>query len=106
MHRDLYLHLLAQTLSAQPHQAAVLCLCAEWCGVCREYRAWFDAAAAAHPHLAFRWIDVEDEADALDDLDIDTFPTLVMGDAAHLRFAGPTLPTEGALRQLLRQLKP
>lgn len=105
MHRDLFLRLVADTLaSAPPRQAAVLCLCAQWCGVCREYAALFERMAAAHPQLVFRWIDVEDEADALDDLDIETFPTLVIGDASQLHFAGPTLPTEAALGQLLRRV--
>ena len=104
MPRDLYQHLLATTLSATPGRAAVLCLCADWCGVCREYRALFEAAAAVHPQLAFRWMDVEDEADALDELDVETFPTLVIGNATQLHFAGPTLPNEGALNQLLRHL--
>ena len=39
----------------------VVCLCAGWCGVCREYRAVFDALAAAHPQVRFDWVDVEDE---------------------------------------------
>lgn len=90
--------------SHAPAPLAVLCLCAAWCGACREWRAVFDAAARAHPALAFRWVDVEDEADALGELDVDTFPTLVIGDARGPRFHGPVLPQPGQIERLLRTL--
>ena len=103
-----YRQLLDQTLAAPGDAAAtagaVICLCAEWCGVCREFRSAFEQAARAHPQLRFRWLDVEDEADALDDLDVETFPTLVIGSATTLHFAGPTLPQAAQLERLLRPL--
>ncbi|WP_157667645.1 thioredoxin family protein [Comamonas serinivorans] len=83
---------------------AVLCLCAEWCGVCREFRAAFEAAQADHPEWLFRWVDVEDDAEQLDELDIETFPTLVLGSATRTVFAGPVLPQAGALERHLRLL--
>ena len=103
---DTLLHLLAQTLalgaSAPNAAGAVICLCAAWCGTCREFQPLFDQAATAHPRLAFRWLDVEDEADALGELDIETFPTLVIGGAdGALRFAGPVPPQPGQLARLL-----
>ncbi|MEO7116218.1 MAG: thioredoxin domain-containing protein, partial [Caldimonas sp.] len=56
----------------------VACLCAGWCGSCRDYRATFDALAGQFAGGAvFAWIDIEDDADALGDLDIDNFPTLL-----------------------------
>jgi len=40
----------------------VVCLCADWCGVCRDYRATFDSASATFGTRAeFSWIDIEDE---------------------------------------------
>ena len=63
----------------------VACLCAEWCGSCREYRAAFVALSERHAGRAdFAWIDVEDESDALGDPDVENFPTLLIaaGDAA------------------------
>jgi hypothetical protein len=39
----------------------VVCLCAEWCGVCRDYRHSFEqvklAIAADHPQAQFVWLD-------------------------------------------------
>lgn len=97
--------LLAGTLAQTRSSAAVICLCAAWCGTCRAYEPGFRQAAAAHPALAFRWLDVEDDADALGDLDIETFPTLVIGGAdGAVRFAGPVLPQPAQITRLLHSL--
>jgi hypothetical protein len=52
--------------------------------------------------LHWHWIDIEDEADMLGDLDIETFPTLVIADGARVRFAGPLTPQPETLKRLLR----
>ena len=62
-------------------------------------------AAQAHPGLVFRWVDVEDEAAAVGDLDVETFPTLVIGAAdGGVRFAGPVLPQAAQIPRLLKSL--
>ncbi|TXD17268.1 thioredoxin family protein [Extensimonas vulgaris] len=81
-----------------------ICLCAAWCGTCGSYRAVFDALAAAHPQVRFEWVDIEDEADLVDELDVETFPTLLLADGRTARFLGPLLPQAGALAQLLARL--
>jgi thioredoxin len=81
----------------------VACLCAAWCVACREYRATFAALAATHGADAdFAWIDIEDDADALGDLDIEDFPTLAVGDGAGLRFLGPVTPQAQTAERLIR----
>ena len=84
----------------------VFCLCAAWCRLCEAYAAVFARVgaelAAAHPGLRWRWVDVEDEAETLDDLDIETFPTLLVLAPEGLRFAGAIAPQEDTLRRLLR----
>ena len=81
----------------------VACLCAEWCGACREYRAAFDALAARFAARAdFAWIDVEDEADALGDLDVENFPTLLIADGASLRFLGVVTPQAKTAERLVQ----
>ena len=76
---------------ASPPPAAwqVICLCAEWCGVCREWNGVFEELAATHPQLHFDWVDVEDEADAMGEVDIETFPTLLVAQGSRARFLGP-----------------
>ncbi|WP_240538307.1 thioredoxin family protein [Rhodoferax sp. PAMC 29310] len=80
----------------------VVCLCAEWCGVCRDYRSRFDEVKARFPGVEFLWIDVEDEADLLHPLDIDNFPTLLVGVGDEPRFLGPLTPQIETLDRLIR----
>jgi hypothetical protein len=82
----------------------VICLCAEWCGVCREWRAIFDAAARAHPGIHFAWIDVEDEAEAMGEVDIETFPTLLIARGPTPQFFGPVQPSGAQLSRLIESL--
>lgn len=85
-----------------PASVLVVCLCAEWCGVCRDYRQRFQQVQAQFPDVQFLWIDVEDEADMLDPLDVDDFPTLLLavGDRPH--FFGPLTPQAETLARLIR----
>jgi thioredoxin 1 len=61
----------------------VACLCAAWCGTCVGYRAAFEQLAARHPDKTFVWIDIEDQADVVGDLDVDNFPTLLLQRGRH-----------------------
>ncbi|AHI64825.1 thioredoxin family protein [Burkholderia thailandensis] len=87
-----------------PDTLLVACLCAEWCGTCREYRAAFDRLADAHPGACFAWIDVETHADRLDDLDVENFPTLLVEDASSVRFFGTVLPHAAIVERMLADL--
>lgn len=61
--------------------------------------------AAAHPLVHFHWIDIEDEADALGDVDIETFPTLLVTAASEPLFFGPVEPSRAQLERLLQRLQ-
>ncbi len=52
--------------------------------------------------MQWHWIDIEEEAELVGDLDVETFPTLVILDAEQVRFAGPLTPQAETLRRLLR----
>jgi thioredoxin len=81
----------------------VACLCAGWCVACREYGATFAALAARFGAEAdFAWIDIEDDADALGDLDIENFPTLLIADAQGARFFGTVMPQASTGERLIR----
>jgi thioredoxin 1 len=70
----------------------VACLCARWCNVCEKYRADFTAFAQRHPGVHFAWIDVEDNADLVGDVDIENFPTVLMQRGDIVAFCGTVLP--------------
>ncbi|CAJ0879282.1 thioredoxin family protein [Ralstonia flatus] len=82
-------------------QLLVACLCAEWCGTCRSYRTTFTELAQRHPECCFVWVDVEDHADALGDLDVENFPTLLVQRGSDVLFFGPVLPHAGVVEGLL-----
>lgn len=90
------------TSAAAPSSLLVACLCAEWCGVCRDYRAAFEQVQAAFPEARFLWVDVEDEADWVDPLEVDNFPTLLVAVDGVPRFLGTMVPTAARLERLLR----
>ena len=83
---------------------SVFGLCADWCGLCKEWRAVFDAAAAGHPRDRFAWVDIEDDDELIGDIDIETFPTLLVGRAGQVLFFGPILPSPELLARLMGSL--
>jgi thiol-disulfide isomerase/thioredoxin len=82
----------------------VVCLCAQWCGLCRDYQGVFTQMAERHPDFRFVWLDVEDQADLAGDVDVETFPTLLLADAHGSRFFGPLTPQAHTLSRLLDSL--
>lgn len=81
----------------------VTCLCAAWCGVCRDYQPGFERLALEHPGVVFRWSDIEEDEESAD-VDVETFPTLRISQGGVERFFGPVLPQPEHLRTLLRSL--
>ena len=79
----------------------VACLCAAWCGTCESYRATFDEVAARHPDKFFVWIDIEDHADVVGDLDVENFPTLLIQHHELVAFFGTMLPDAGLAHRLV-----
>ena len=80
----------------------VACLCAAWCGTCSTYRATFDEVAARHPDKQFVWIDIEDQADLVGDLDVENFPTLLLQRGDTVAFFGAMVPDGGVADRLVQ----
>lgn len=96
---------MSASASSAPSEWQVICLCADWCGTCREFRPPLQQVAAAHPEVRFAWVDIEDEADTVGDIDVETFPTLLIAHGAQARFLGPVLPQAGQVGRLLASLQ-
>lgn len=79
----------------------VACLCAAWCDVCKQYRPGFEALAAEHPEQQFVWIDIEDQADLVGDLDVENFPTILIQQRDVVVFFGTMLPEPRQVARLL-----
>jgi thioredoxin 1 len=84
----------------------VACLCAAWCRLCDDYRAVLESLAdefdRASVPVHWHWVDIEDEAVLIGDLDVETFPTIVVVDGEQVRFAGAVEPQRETLQRLLR----
>ena len=80
----------------------VACLCAAWCRTCDEYRPLFAQLQADFPLAQFRWVDIEDEADLVDPIEVDNFPTLLIATHGQARFFGFITPHIETLRRLIQ----
>lgn len=78
------------------------CLCAAWCDTCNSYQEKFAELASQNPDQRFAWIDIEDRADLVGDLDIDNFPTLLIQRGDTVCFFGTVLPDAKLAERLLQ----
>ena len=91
---------MSDTHSESP--ALVACLCAQWCLTCGSYRSVFDTLAAEMPQVRFVWVDIEDEADLVDPIEVENFPTLLIGVGAEVRFFGTVMPHADTLKRMVQ----
>lgn len=65
-----------------------------------------EALAARHPQVQWRWLDIEDEAELMDavGLDIETFPTVLLGRADQAVHLGAVPPQADFLERLVTRL--
>ncbi len=81
----------------------VACLCAQWCGTCRDYQPLFKQLETQFPEMRFIWVDVEDQADLVDPIEVENFPTLLIARDGQPVFFGTITPHLETLRRLVQQ---
>ena len=82
----------------------VVGLCAAWCNTCSEFFDAFEATAKEMPTSTFLWLDVEDDAEVVGDVDVENFPTLAIFEGAAVLHFGVSLPQAGNLSRLVRSI--
>jgi thioredoxin 1 len=91
--------------SAKPVSEPLLvaCLCAQWCGVCRDYAPVMARTLAAldAPEVHMVWVDIEDHDEVVGDLDVQNFPTLLLVRGDAVLFFGPVMPHAHTLERLV-----
>lgn len=86
----------------EPPPLLMACLCAQWCGTCRDYEAVFAACAAGFgAQVQPLWIDIEDDAELVDGIDVDNFPTLLLARDDAVLFLGTITPHAQTLTRLV-----
>lgn len=83
----------------------VVCLCADWCGTCRDYRRAFEERAARFADAQHVWVDIEDDSDWLGEFDVETLPTLLVLHEYRPMFFGAVLPRVDVIDRTLRSLR-
>ena len=86
------------------HAFLVVGLCAAWCDTCGQFRSDFETLAAKSPETTFVWLDIEDDAETVGDIDIDNFPTIAVFRENRLVHFGVSLPQAGVVSRLLTSL--
>jgi thiol-disulfide isomerase/thioredoxin len=86
----------------QHPEILVACLCADWCGTCRDYQAPFEQMQAQFPGARFVWIDVENESELVDPIEVENFPTLLITRREQALFFGTVTPHMETLQRLIR----
>lgn len=65
----------------------------------------FEELADEWPQVRFEWVDVEDEEDVVGEIDVETFPTILITDGHVARFLGPVLPQAQVLGRMLQGMQ-
>lgn len=86
----------------------IACLCAAWCRTCDAYRAVFEAAVdelrTSGRAVDAHWIDIEDQAELVGELEVETFPSILLAEGGKVCFYGPLEPQPETLGRMLRSL--
>lgn len=92
--------------AAQPASAwSVVCLCAQWCATCRAYQNTWADLRQQYPQVQWAWVDIEDDEDLVGEVEIDTFPTILIAHGERALFLGAQPPQAAVLLRLLQSLQ-
>ena len=92
-----------QRFSAREHGSGLLvvCFCAAWCDTCDGVRAALERIAARDAANMYVWLDIEDDAALVGDIEIENFPTLAVYRGGKPLFFGVSPPQEGVIARTL-----
>jgi thioredoxin reductase (NADPH) len=79
----------------------VVCFCAAWCDTCDEVRAALQRIASRDAQSTYLWLDIEDDAALVGDIEIENFPTLAVYRDGKPLFFGVSPPQEGVIARTL-----
>ena len=85
----------------EPGAIKILVVCADWCSVCRDYRATLSDL----PEFDIKWIDINDFESLTEEIEIETFPTVIIFNEVDVLFLGAVEPNINALTSLLSAVK-
>ena len=90
--------------SGQSSGLLVVCFCAAWCDTCDGVRTALARIAARDGESTYIWLDIEDDAALVDEIEIENFPTLAVFRDGNPLFFGVSPPQEGVIARTLSAL--
>jgi thioredoxin reductase (NADPH) len=92
-----------QSFSAHEHGSGLLvvCFCAAWCDTCDGVRAALERMAARDTANSYIWLDIEDDAALMGDIEVENFPTFAIYSEGRPLFFGVSPPQEGVIVRTL-----
>ena len=87
--------------SPQADGLLIVCFCAAWCDTCEGVRAALARIAARDPQNRYLWLDIEDDAEFIGDIEVENFPTFAVYRGVEPLFFGVSPPQEGVIARTL-----
>ncbi|HAT3776860.1 TPA: hypothetical protein I8621_004882, partial [Citrobacter freundii] len=75
----------------------VVCLCADWCNNCNEWKGIFTSLSEQYPDNLFIWLDIEQHPDMVYSVDLDILPVLLVQKNNNVLFLGAIQPRVDAI---------
>ena len=79
------------------HEYIAVVICAEWCGVCREFRK----IVKDHQDFHLTWMELDIFEEISSDLVVEIFPTVVVLHQSSVLFVGAIKPKNESLQSLI-----
>jgi thioredoxin len=89
---------------ADPSCIVVVALCAAWCDTCNQFRVAYEELAERRAGVTFVWLDIEDDAGIVGDIDVENFPTLAIYRGGVPLHFGVSLPHASSIDRLIDAL--
>jgi thioredoxin 1 len=87
--------------SGELNSLTIIFLCAQWCDVCRAFSVLLQNHKNQHTDFSYVWIDIEEQADRVDPIEINDFPTLLLLKNNAPIFFGSVRPELTSIIQLI-----
>lgn len=77
-------------------------LCASWCNNCADWRRTVSLLAEKYREFCFVWLDIDEHADMVAEVDLETLPVLLVQDNDQVLFLGSVIPKKDVTERIIQ----